>query len=72
MTKTISIYAAQILLGMIAIAAGYAKVTGTGLMVQQFQTLGLGQGFLWSRAAPRSRPAFACCCRAAASSARCC
>ena len=34
MTKTISIYAAQILLGVIAIAAGYAKVTG------------LGQGFL--------------------------
>jgi uncharacterized membrane protein YphA (DoxX/SURF4 family) len=46
MTKTISIYAAQILLGMVAIAAGYAKLTGTGLMVQQFQTIGLGQGFL--------------------------
>ena len=46
MTKTISIYAAQILLGVIAIAAGYAKLTGAGLMVQQFQTLGLGQGFL--------------------------
>lgn len=46
MTKTISIYAAQILLGMIAIAAGYAKLIGTGLMVHQFQTLGLGQGFL--------------------------
>ena len=46
MTKTISIYAAQILLGMIAIAAGYAKLTGTGLMVQQFQAIGLGQGFL--------------------------
>jgi uncharacterized membrane protein YphA (DoxX/SURF4 family) len=46
MTKTISIYAAQILLGVIAIAAGYAKVTGAGLMVQQFQAIGLGQGFL--------------------------
>ena len=46
MTKTISIYAAQILLGVIAIAAGYAKLTGTGLMVQQFQAIGLGQGFL--------------------------
>jgi uncharacterized membrane protein YphA (DoxX/SURF4 family) len=46
MTKTISIYSAQILLGMIAIAAGYAKVTGMGLMVHQFQVLGLGQGFL--------------------------
>jgi uncharacterized membrane protein YphA (DoxX/SURF4 family) len=46
MTKTISIYAAQILLGVIAIAAGYAKLTGAGLMVQQFQSIGLGQGFL--------------------------
>ena len=46
MTKTISIYAVQILLGVIAIAAGYAKLTGAGLMVQQFQTIGLGQGFL--------------------------
>jgi uncharacterized membrane protein YphA (DoxX/SURF4 family) len=46
MTKTISIYAAQILLGGIAIAAGYAKLTGTGVMVQQFQTIGLGHGFL--------------------------
>lgn len=46
MTKTISIYAAQIVLGAIAIAAGYAKVTGAGLMVQQFQAIGLGQGFL--------------------------
>jgi uncharacterized membrane protein YphA (DoxX/SURF4 family) len=46
MTKTISIYAAQILLGLVAIAAGCAKLTGTGLMVQQFQAIGLGQGFL--------------------------
>jgi uncharacterized membrane protein YphA (DoxX/SURF4 family) len=46
MTKTASIYAAQILLGAIAIAAGYAKITGSGLMVQQFQMLGIGQGFL--------------------------
>jgi len=46
MTKTISIYAAQILLGVIAIAFGYAKLTGAGLMVQQFQAIGLGQAFL--------------------------
>ena len=46
MNKTISIYAAQVLLGVIAIAAGYAKMTGAGVMVQQFHTLGLGQGFL--------------------------
>ena len=46
MTKTVSLYAAQILLGVIAIAAGYAKLSGAGLMVQQFQALGLGHGFL--------------------------
>jgi uncharacterized membrane protein YphA (DoxX/SURF4 family) len=46
MSKTVSIYASQILLGMIAIAAGYAKLSGTGLMVHQLQMLGLGQGFL--------------------------
>ena len=46
MTKTISIYAAQILLGVIAIAFGYAKLSGAGLMVQQFQAIGLGHGFL--------------------------
>jgi len=46
MTKTVSIYAAQILLGVIAIAAGFAKLGGSGLMVQQFQALGLGTGFL--------------------------
>jgi uncharacterized membrane protein YphA (DoxX/SURF4 family) len=46
MTKTISIYAAQVLLGVIAIAAGYAKLTGSGLMVHQFQAIGLGTGFL--------------------------
>ena len=46
MTKTVSIYAAQVLLGAIAIAIGYAKLAGAGLMVQQFQALGLGQTFL--------------------------
>jgi uncharacterized membrane protein YphA (DoxX/SURF4 family) len=46
MTKTISIYAAQVLFGAIAIAAGYAKLSGTGMMVQQFQAIGFGQGFL--------------------------
>jgi uncharacterized membrane protein YphA (DoxX/SURF4 family) len=48
MTKTLSIYGAQMLLGMVAIAAGYAKVTGAGLMVQQFHMLGLGHGFLFA------------------------
>jgi uncharacterized membrane protein YphA (DoxX/SURF4 family) len=46
MTKTISIYAAQILLGVIAITAGYAKLAGAGLMVHQFQAIGLGENFL--------------------------
>jgi uncharacterized membrane protein YphA (DoxX/SURF4 family) len=46
MTKTIGIYAAQILLGMIAMTAGAAKIAGAGLMVHQFQALGLGHGFL--------------------------
>jgi uncharacterized membrane protein YphA (DoxX/SURF4 family) len=47
MTKIISIYAAQVLLGLIALAAGYAKITGTAMMVQQFQALGIGPGFLF-------------------------
>jgi uncharacterized membrane protein YphA (DoxX/SURF4 family) len=46
MTKIISIYAVQVLLGAVALAAGYAKLSGSGLLVQQFQVLGLGQGFL--------------------------
>lgn len=46
MTKTISIYAAQILLGLIAITAGYSKLLGTGFMAHQFQVLGLGETFL--------------------------
>jgi uncharacterized membrane protein YphA (DoxX/SURF4 family) len=47
MTKTITIYGMQILLGVIALAAGFAKLSGTGLMVHQFQVLGLGLGFLF-------------------------
>jgi len=46
MTKTVSIYAAQVLLGAIAIAAGAAKLSGTGVLVHQFQLLGIGQVFL--------------------------
>src|SRR5689334_4183686 len=40
--KTVSIYAAQVLLGAIAIAAGAAKLSGTGLLVDQFHMLGIG------------------------------
>jgi uncharacterized membrane protein YphA (DoxX/SURF4 family) len=46
MTKTISIYGVQILLGVVALSTGYAKLSGTGLMVQQFHALGIGPGFL--------------------------
>jgi uncharacterized membrane protein YphA (DoxX/SURF4 family) len=46
MTKTISIYAAQVLLGVIALASGYAKMTGTGMMVESFYALGIGPRFL--------------------------
>lgn len=46
MTKTISIYAAQALLGAIAIAAGYAMLSGSGMMVRHFNAIGLGNGFL--------------------------
>lgn len=46
MTKIISIYVAQILLGMIAMAAGMAKIAGASVVAQQFQVLGLGHGFL--------------------------
>jgi hypothetical protein len=48
MTKTIGIYSVQVVLGAIAIAVGYAKLSGAGLMVQQFQVLGLGHGFLFT------------------------
>jgi hypothetical protein len=47
MTKTIAIYGVQVLLGLIALAAGSAKLSGTGVMVQQFQVLGIGAGFLF-------------------------
>ena len=46
MNKTIAIYGMQVLVGIIAVAAGYAKLSGMGLMVEQFAALGLGRGFL--------------------------
>ena len=46
MNKTIAIYGVQVLVGVVAVATGYAKLTGMGLMVEQFATLGLGRGFL--------------------------
>jgi uncharacterized membrane protein YphA (DoxX/SURF4 family) len=46
MRKTIAIYGVQVLVGAVAIALGFAKLSGMGFMAQQFQTLGLGHGFL--------------------------
>ncbi|MBM3527946.1 MAG: hypothetical protein FJX62_07625 [Alphaproteobacteria bacterium] len=48
MTRTIGIYGVQVTLGLIALASGYAKLSGAALMVQQFQALGLGHGFLFA------------------------
>jgi len=45
MSKTIAIYGVQVVLGVIALASGYAKISGMDLMVQHFDVLGLGQGF---------------------------
>jgi hypothetical protein len=42
---TIAFYALQVLMGLIAFAAGYAKLSGMSVMVQPFELFGLGQGF---------------------------
>jgi uncharacterized membrane protein YphA (DoxX/SURF4 family) len=42
---TIAFYALQVLMGLIALAAGYAKLSGVSAMVQPFELIGLGQGF---------------------------
>lgn len=47
MNKTIAIYGAQAAMGLLALAAGYAKVSGAEFLVQQFAMLGLGKGFLF-------------------------
>jgi hypothetical protein len=46
MTKSASLYITQILLGLIAIAAGYAMLRGAGHMVRHLHAMGVGQGFL--------------------------
>src|SRR6266403_2423755 len=38
-------YAVQIVLGLVFLAAGCAKLLGADLMVQEFELIGLGQGF---------------------------
>lgn len=47
MNKTIAIYGAQAAMGLLAVAAGYAKLSGLDFIVQQFALLGLGKGFLF-------------------------
>lgn len=42
---TIAFYALQVLVGLIAFAAGYAKLSGMSVMIQPFELMGLGQGF---------------------------
>jgi len=44
--KTIALYGLQAIVGLVALAAGYAKLTGMGFMAEPFATIGLGQAFL--------------------------
>ena len=44
--KTIAIYGLQMLVGLVALAAGYAKLTGMGFIAEPFAMIGLGQTFL--------------------------
>jgi uncharacterized membrane protein YphA (DoxX/SURF4 family) len=44
--KTIVLYGLQMLVGLVALAAGYAKLTGMGFMAEPFAMIGLGNTFL--------------------------
>jgi hypothetical protein len=44
--KTIALYGLQILVGFVALAAGYAKLTGMGFVAEPFAMIGLGKTFL--------------------------
>ena len=44
--KTIALYGLQMLVGLVALAAGYAKLSGMGFMAEPFAMIGLGQTFL--------------------------
>jgi uncharacterized membrane protein YphA (DoxX/SURF4 family) len=44
--KTIALYGLQVLVGLIALAAGYAKLTGMDFVAQPFAMIGLGHTFL--------------------------
>jgi len=44
--KTIALYGLQMLIGLVALAAGYAKLTGMGFVAEPFAMIGLGKTFL--------------------------
>jgi uncharacterized membrane protein YphA (DoxX/SURF4 family) len=44
--KTITLYGLQMLVGLVALAAGYAKLTGMGFVAEPFAMIGLGKTFL--------------------------
>ena len=44
--KTIALYGLQMLAGLVALAAGYAKLTGMEFMAAPFAMIGLGNTFL--------------------------
>ena len=44
--KTIALYGLQMLVGLVALAAGYAKLTGMGFVAEPFAMIGLGKTFL--------------------------
>jgi uncharacterized membrane protein YphA (DoxX/SURF4 family) len=44
--KAIGLYGLQILVGLVALAAGYAKLTGMGFMAEPFAMIALGKTFL--------------------------
>src|SRR5947208_16754265 len=44
--KTMALYGLQMLVGLVALAAGYAKLTGMGFMAEPFAMIGLGNTFL--------------------------
>src|ERR1043165_2786614 len=44
--KTIALYGLQMLVGFVALAAGYAKLTGMGFMAEPFAMIGLGKTLL--------------------------
>ena len=44
--KTIALYGLQMIVGLVALAAGYAKLTGMGFVAEPFAMIGLGKTFL--------------------------